>query len=517
MRATDLNELDAWLYARKRASGGAPEKRRQMGAETLPSGQDLSPVKHSFRDVAQRLFWKQLDAWQLDLCDRLQRVYQSRSRRVLIHCMPQVGKTILVSQRFPAYCIGENPMIRVRLLMYNLQHARDKGGRQAKTLLQSATFGDLYPDPKTRLPKLSRAEQWSTLAREAIGDGQSSFKCFGLDTGATGEGGDLWLFDDPYPSAAEADSKAYNERVWNTWENTVSPRLGEHDNVVIMFHRYSTADFAGQLLTKEAGQWELWRYPAIADGPYKVEETEQEFPAFPLWRQPGEYLSQRYSPGWYESKRTKPRAWRGQFQGRPTDEDGDIFDLSVWRQPGMVVEPEEVPPGLPTVRAWDFAATEGGGAFSAGVKMCGPDRAGIYYVLDSRTAQKSTANRQRLIRQTAEHDGDAVEVGIPKDPGSAGTDTVYFSAQELAGFRWWSYPARQDKVTRVRPFADACNAGIVKLVRGDWVAKYKAELQAFPYGEFKDQADASGDAFKRLSRRSRRGKHESHTSSSFDA
>jgi predicted phage terminase large subunit-like protein len=55
-----------------------------------------------------------------------------------------------------------------------------------------------------------------------------------------------------------------------------------------------------------------------------------------------------------------------------------------------------------------------------------------------------------------------------------------------------------DKVTRAEPFAAQCEARNVRLVRGAWNGGFLDELTAFPYGKFKDQADAGAGAFNKL-------------------
>lgn len=489
------------LLAEYELNAGQPLFETQLTAQ-----QELVLNPLAFRAFAQGVFYKPLDIWQLDMCNRLEDVARTTGRRVLIHCPPQFGKTVILSQRFPAYCLGLRPEMRIRLLMYNITHAKNKGGRIVKDIVRSAEFKRYFANPELDVPRQSQSVEWSTLARRRLGDGQPSFKCFGLDTGATGEGGDLWLFDDPYPSEAQAFSEAYNNAVWSAWEGTVKPRLGLRDNVVVMFHRYQVGDFAGVLLEREPDAWELWRYPAIADGDYEVEGTGKVFPAYPLSRIEGEVLSDRFTRAWYDEKKASGRVWRGQFQGRPTEDSGETFNVAIFRQPGMIVDAAQVPAGLPTCRAWDFAASEGRGARSAGVKMAGPDKAGIIYVLDVRKGQKATEGRMRLVAAAAASDGYDCEVGFPTDPGSAGKDTAYFTARELIGHRWWTFSPRQDKEIRAQPFADALNIGLVKLVRGSWNGAYIEELRQFPTGTFKDQVDASADAYKRLARKTGRQK-----------
>ncbi len=493
-----ISQLDPNAKALNFGPGAPARLGNQTGHSTsiLDYPPDLTP----FSSFAQGTFFKPLDPWQYDLCTRLEDVTRTTGRRILISVGPQFGKTVMVSQRWPAWNIGINPLIRIRLLMYNLTHSTQKGGRVCKDIVQSSQFRRYFDKPGLSLPQHSKNSEWSTAARNAVGDGQPTFKCFGLDTGATGEGGDLWIIDDPYPSEAHAFSDAHNASIWSAWEGTVKPRLGPNDNVVVMFHRYQVNDLAGMLLTREVGEWEFWRYPALADGDYHVEGTGQIFPAYPPGRALGERLSRRYEMDWYETKRKSGRVWRGQFQGRPTEEDGDFFNVAIYRQEGMTIAAHELPANLPTVRAWDFAATEGGGARSAGVKMAGPDRDGFFYILDSIAEQKGTAGRMKLIRKTAEKDGLKVKVGFPKDPGSAGVDTKFFTARALTGFQMFTYNPKQDKELRAQPFADAMEAGLVKIVMGPWVAAYLEELRQFPTGAFKDQVDASADAFKKLAK-----------------
>lgn len=505
---------DPSTYILARARGQLPPTDARVPAiqAIKPATSAIPPI--TLADFSQRTFYRPLDAWQRDMCDRLQDVAATRGRRILIHCMPQAGKTVIVSQRFPAYALGINPVARIRVLMYNITHAKNKSGRITKDLMSTSAYklafpnqADLYVSP------LSRNEEWETRARRRIGDGQSSFKCFGLETGATGEGGDLWIFDDPYPSAAQAFSDTYNGSVWRSWDETVKPRLGPNDNVVIMFHRYQVNDLAGMLLEREAEDWELWRYAAIADGDYRVETTGKNFPCLPLGRPMGQPLSPRYDREWYAKKQKSGFTWRGQFQGRPTEEDGDQFDCSADNLKQMYVDDTQVPAGLKEVRAWDFAATEGGGARSAGIKMCGPDAQGFFYVLHSKTGQKSTFNRMMMVKAQAARDGAECEVGIPQDPGSAGKDTVFLTGRELSGFAWWSFPTRQDKIVRARPYSDAWNIGLIKIVRGSWNGQFIECHRQFPNGVFKDEVDAAADAFKRLARKRGRGRGQNKSSS----
>lgn len=87
--------------------------------------------------------------------------------------------------------------------------------------------------------------------------------------------------------------------------------------------------------------------------------------------------------------------------------------------------------------------------------------------------------------------------------GSAGkaysSDLVRMLAEK--GFRSRRMPTNKDKVTRFGAFSAAAEAGLVRVVRGEWNNAYFAELETFTgNGKAKDdQVDGTSDAFIRLS------------------
>lgn len=132
-----------------------------------------------------------LDVWQHDLCARLEALADTKGRRILIHAAPQHGKSIIVSQRFPAWLLARNPTRRVKLACYNVTHAT-RFGRIVRDLMQSEEYIRLFPDPRLRIPAITSAEEWSTAARLRERDSQPSFKALGLATGFVGQGSDCF-------------------------------------------------------------------------------------------------------------------------------------------------------------------------------------------------------------------------------------------------------------------------------------------------------------------------------------
>jgi predicted phage terminase large subunit-like protein len=153
-------------------------------------------------------------------------------------------------------------------------------------------------------------------------------------------------------------------------------------------------------------------------------------------------------------------------------------------------------------RYWDLAATEDGGAFTAGIRMALAED-GIY-VEDVARGQWSPGTVESMVLQTAELDGTECMVGLPQDPGQAGVAQVAAYQKLLQGFNVRFLRETGDKTERAKPFSAQAEPrggsrfGRVKLVRGPWNLAYLQELEAFPDERLKDQVDGSSGALTML-------------------
>ena len=427
-----------------------------------------------------------LDEWQKHLCARLERLEYEREQRIVIHAPPQMGKSIILSQRFPAWLLTRRPDITIKLACYNITRAA-KHSRVARDLMQSDQFLRMFPSPDLRLPKITSAEEWATAARLARRDSQSSFKALGLQTGFVGEGADLLLIDDPYAAPEDARSAIINEKTCAFWPETARPRMKPGANVVKMFHRYTEDDAAGRALAE--GGWEYIRYAAIADGDYKLPTTGETWPD-PLGRNEGEYLSTRFPENWYAERMANGYTWLSQFQGRPTNKEGSFFKVA------NLEIISTAPANLKTVRAWDLAASSKGD-YTAGVKI-GRDDNGLFYVMDVQRGQWLPDERNRVMLQTAALDGRQTRIRLSQDPGQAGVDQIQQLTRLLAGYSVKAERESGSKETRADGLASQVNAGNVRLIAGSWNKDFIEELRTFPLGRKDDQVDAAANAFVEL-------------------
>jgi predicted phage terminase large subunit-like protein len=149
------------------------------------------------------------------------------------------------------------------------------------------------------------------------------------------------------------------------------------------------------------------------------------------------------------------------------------------------------------VRYWDKAATKGGGDYSVGVKM-GLHKDGSYWILDIARGQWSSEERERQIVACAARDGKSVRIGLEREPGSSGIDSVKDSIKRLSGYLVTPNPVSGKKEIRADTFSVQVNAGNVYIVKGAYVKPYFEELAFFPNGKNDDQVDASSGAFQML-------------------
>ena len=143
-------------------------------------------------------------------------------------------------------------------------------------------------------------------------------------------------------------------------------------------------------------------------------------------------------------------------------------------------------------------STEGGGAFTAGVKVGKLDD-GRFIILDVIKGQWSAMRRERRILQTAQIDKIGVQIGVEQEPGSGGMESAENTIRMLAGYNCYADKVTDSKDVRAEPFAAQVEAGNILLLRAEWNKEFIAESETFPDGKFKDMVDAAVGAFQKLS------------------
>ena len=113
--------------------------------------------------------------------------------------------------------------------------------------------------------------------------------------------------------------------------------------------------------------------------------------------------------------------------------------------------------------------------------------------------QWSTGKRDQIIQETAVQDRAVyghVTIWVEQEPGSSGKDSVDAISRKLEGFAVRADKVTGDKLVRAEPFAAACEAGRVYLVKmASWVTGFIDELTSVPNGAHDDQMDGASGAY----------------------
>jgi len=307
----------------------------------------------------------------------------------------------------------------------------------------------------------------------------------------TGRRGDRVAWDDPH-SVEAALSDAHRETALRVFQETLPTRLNNPDRsaIVIVMQRLHENDVSGLILENDYGYEHLCLPMEFEPERKCVTSIGFEDPR----KEEGELLF----PGRF-SRETVDRdkkimgsfAVAGQFQQRPAPRSGGFF---TWQNIEVV---DRAPKLRQVVRYWDKAGTDGGGAYTAGVKM-GVGDDGLYYVLDVVRGQWSAAPREKTIKSTAALDGHGVTIWIEQEPGSGGKESAEATIKNLAGYNIKAERATGDKAVRAEPYAVQVEAGNVRVVRGEWNQAFIDEHKNFPVGKYKDQIDGASGAFNKL-------------------
>lgn len=412
--------------------------------------------------------------------------------RLMIFMPPGSAKSTYASIVAPAYIMGKWRRTKVILGSYAGNLAK-KFGRRTRAVIKQRRYGAVFRSEDDR-PITLTAE--SSAANEFSLTNESEYMAVGVLGGATGNRGNLLIIDDPVKGREDADSDVIREKTWDEYNQSFLTRLVPGGSVIIIMTRWHEDDLAGRILPEdwngESGDIEcrdgnVWRVLCL--------QAEATQPTDPLGRKPGEMLwKEWFTPQHWNQFRTDARTWGALFQQIPRPADGNMF------KPDKIEIIDALPAGyIKWVRGWDLAATEGGGKYTAGVRL-GVHRESGKLVIHPHIVhgQWGPGNRDEQMRLCAVEDGRLVTQDIPDDPGAGGTAQTAYIVKKLRGYPVVFGPESGDKGTRAMPVAAEVNVGNVMMVRNDLARVFKEELRSFPNGTYTDLGDALSRAYARL-------------------
>lgn len=314
------------------------------------------------------------------LTETMERVEKQKLLRSATSIGPQMGKSQILSRGAPAWIAGRNPYRHMILGSYNQDFANDFG-HDVRTIMESSVFKQVFP--KFELAAGGAAKDHLVTVQ----GGKLSF--VGVGGSGSGKPADLFIVDDPYRNAEDANSAAYRKKVWDWFQSVVFARCHDKTAIVIVHTRWHEDDLIGRLCDPDhperngaykgmAKRWTYINIPAVVEDPKLAEalgltlsvptdpDIVEQFGSKPmsaLW--PG----RKSLPLMAEAKQGDPKVFGALYMGRPSPDEGDYFNKDYL----VEYEREELPKNLRMYGASDHAVSKKQRADSSVIGCIGVD------------------------------------------------------------------------------------------------------------------------------------------------
>lgn len=449
----------------------------------------------------QKLVWN----WHMDLfCDELQKIAERVGNRLqkeydlIVNVPPGTSKTLIFSIMFPAWCWTRWFWMRFITASYSASLSLESADT-CRELLRSDKFKEIYPDIVIKGDKDTKSNfQIVKLIPHVNGKmprQQNGGKRYTTSVGGTltGYHGDILIWDDPInPTQSLSDKERETANNWI--DETLPTRKTDKEvsTIVGVMQRLHQDDPTGHILAKQKENVRNICLPGeIVNFKHKVNPPE---------------LIKFYVNGLLDIHRLTftslkdlesdlgQYGYAGQIGQDPTPPGGGMFKVDHFQIVVTAPQPNEI---LQVFRYWDKAATIEAGCYTVGVKMARLTQ-GRFIVLDVKRGQWGTAERERIILETARLDGAGCVIYIEQEPGSGGKESAESTIRHLAGFSCYADRPTGDKIFRADPYSVQVNNGNILLLSAPWNNKFIDEHRFFPFGTYKDQVDGAAAVFNHL-------------------
>lgn len=390
----------------------------------------------------------------------LEAVERGVIERLMIFAPPRHGKTMEVSEYFPAWFMGRNPDKYVIAGTYS-QDLADDNGRSVRDKLLDPLHQEIFPNCTLRDDTQSVRKLWT----EAGG----KYFTTGVGGTVTGRGAHVFLIDDPIKGRQEADSETYRRRLKDWYRSVARTRLMPGGAIIVMQTRWHEDDLSGFILREmKHEKWHVLSFPAI---------NEQGKALWPEAFNEDDLESIR--------KSVAEREWNALFMQRPSDEGGGYFKRDWFNRYDVGDEPEN----LRTYGASDYAVTADDGDYTE-MGIAGVDAKDDLYLTDWYHGQDTSdvwAERQCDLILKHKPVIFAGEKGVIQKAVEPYLTRRMRERRAYCRMEW--LPSIADKATRARSFQALASMGKVWIPNTEWGDRLVAQLISFPTGRRDDGVD----------------------------
>jgi len=282
--------------------------------------------------------------WHIDaVAEHLQWVALGEIQRLMIMMPPRMMKSILCSVMFPSYMWAIDPGTKMITGSYDASLSiRD--ARKSRQLIMSPWYQQRFVDT---LPEEERWSMFDALARKRQ-DYYTNSKnghrvAISTDGRTTGEGGSIFIIDDPINAKAAVKSELERKNAidWYNWAARSRLNNQNTDSIVLNAQRTHEDDLHGYLLKQEGnvasgGRWVVLELPNEYNPRRKCIVTVPGLGE--TFRDPREHEGELLCPGRLGARATKElkagmqREYTAQYQQSPASDDGLILKRSYWQK-----------------------------------------------------------------------------------------------------------------------------------------------------------------------------------------
>jgi len=431
-----------------------------------------SKARGSLLEYAKHIYPGYKDPAHIKLIAKnLEALEKNEINRLAVFMPPRHGKSMLCSEFFPAWYLGNNPNEFVIQSTY-AQELADDFGRKVRNQIASPDFNSVFPQVGLRSDS-SSAKRFHTMQG-------GTYSAVGAGGAITGRGAHLLIIDDPIKGREDAESETQRRNLVEWYKSVAYTRLQPGGKIIIIQTRWHQDDLAGHILNESAEDWKVLDLPA-------VDSKNQA-----LW--PEAYSKEDLD----KIKATVgQRVWQALYQQQPSNDEGSIIKREWWN----IYEEEKIPTlsyvlqsydtAFSTKSSADFSACTTWGVFNARDESNQPYAAAI--LLDAWKERLEYPDlRKRAQESYEEWKPDQVLIeqrasgqSLIQDMRRSGVPVVTFNPD-------------RDKVSRTHSIAPMFEGGLVFTLDEDWTKSVLDESGSFPYGKHDDIHDTCVQALMRI-------------------
>ena len=174
---------------------------------------------------------------------------EGRVRRLIITIPPQHGKSLGSSVILPAWLLGKRPDLHIAIASYSASLAH-KFNKRVQRIIDSKEYAEMFPDTRIKASGRSGSFQRTAELTEVVGR-SGDLVAVGREGALTGNPVDVFILDDLYKDAMEANSPTIRENCWEWYCSVVRTREHNDSQELIVFTRWHKEDVIGRLVGRE--------------------------------------------------------------------------------------------------------------------------------------------------------------------------------------------------------------------------------------------------------------------------